>query len=290
MDVGVLRPVKGLACVLLLFANLSCSVNALKDFADTTTDQALLEDAKTSLDNSDYSTALADIASMTSSYATSADVLRVKAAAYGGLCGFNFLTFVQAFSAIGATRLMPFLLAEFPTSSTAAIDYCVDAQNTMEAIGTISERTTNDNLFLAMISLAKIGAILSYYDGNGTATVNTNYDACTDPSPESRTQGGSISDSDAREIGSGLSLAYLNLSAVASSVNLGSGQLADMTTVCTALGANDFCSITDPTAFTATEVKAIRSLVAENSAVGIGQTQSDAPGSCPGDVTTCFCP
>jgi hypothetical protein len=139
-----------------------------------------------------------------------------------------------------------------------------------------------------MISFAKVGVTLSYYaDVNQDGTATAAYDVCT--AGGARTAGAAaIPDSDIREIGSGLTLAMTTLQEIAADINLGSSSLTALTDVCADLAALgptfDFCAITDPAAFTATHLKAIRSLLKEDSAVGL-----DTMG-CDGDVSTCNCP
>jgi hypothetical protein len=271
-------------CAALAIVGLGCSVNILKTFANTSSNEALYIDAQTAMNNNDYNGALSKIGSMTGDYPTLPKVLELKASAFGGLCGFVFLPFVQSFAGMGNTLLFPFLLKNFDAAAAANIDNCVLAQNTMESIGPITSRTADENVFIALIAFAKIGNVLSFYaDPTKTGSATAGFDPCavgvTRTNP-----GNQITDSDAREIGTGLSLAAANLSAVAGQVQLGSGSVTAITNVCAALpAAYDFCAITDPAAFTANEVKGIRSLVKENSVMGLGS-------NCTGDVTTCFCP
>jgi hypothetical protein len=275
-------------CFAIAFGNLSCSVNILQTFADTKTNEALFEDAQTMVNQQDYNGALAKIALMTGAYPAQEKVVVLKASAYGGLCGFQFIPFVEAFSGMGSTLLFPFLLQTFDTTSATNMINCLAAQNTIEGLGSITQRSTDNNFFLAMIAFAKVGSILSYYadaapqDGAGDA----GFDPCV-VNAGARAPGGPITDGDVREIGSGITIALANLSAVASQVNLGSGSLTSINSVCSALSgglaAYNFCNITDPTAFDANQLKGIRSLIKESTAVGLGT-------NCTGDITACNCP
>jgi hypothetical protein len=193
------------------------------------------------------------------------------------------MPFVTALGNIGTTRLFPFLLSTFDAGVAAKIDYCVNAQDTMAELGAISVRTADQNFFLAAIEFAKIGNILSYYaDAAHAGTALAGFDPCAVGG--ARAAGGSITDDDARQIGVGLSIAAANLSAVAGTVSTGSSTLASITSVCAVLPAGyDFCSVTDPTALTANEVKGVRTLIKESNVLGLGA-------NCTGDVTTCNCP
>lgn len=279
-----------LLVVLVLAGNLSCSVNILENFADKNTNEALYVDAVELMNSGDYTGALAKLDLMTGSYATSRKVLGLRAKAYAGRCGLEFLPLVEALSNMGTTRLFPLLMSEFRSGTTTArIDDCIEAENTVEQIGDVNARDSDENLLMVVISFAKIGNILSYYaDTDQDGTVTNNYDVCTIGG--ARTAGGDMPDADARQLGSGITLAIENISAVSTSINLGNASLADIQAACTSLAtlnpAYDFCSVTDPTGFTAAQLRGIRSLVKEDQSVGLDTLQA----GCDGDVATCNCP
>ncbi|MGZ6480210.1 MAG: hypothetical protein ACXWQE_12955, partial [Bdellovibrionales bacterium] len=176
-----MRPLAtGILCAALSLCNLSCSVNILSTFADKTSNDALFIDAQTAVNQHDWNGALSKIGSMTGAFATTPDVLRLKASAYGGLCGFDFLTFVQQLSGMGATFLFPFLLSSFDASVATNIDACKSAHDTLISIGAITDRSVSDNFEIAMLAFAKIGNILSYYGDKAKAGSSANsFDPCT---------------------------------------------------------------------------------------------------------------
>lgn len=260
-------------------------MNILGTFADKNTDEALYEDAVIDVNAGDYNAALTKIGKMSSAFVTTNPVIELKAAAYAGLCGFTFLPFVTAMSNMGTARLFPFLLATFDAGVALNIDNCLSSENLIESIGSVARRSNDQNIFLALVSFAKMGNILSYYaDVGHTGVATAAYDPCTVGAAPRPAAGGAISDADAREFGVSLALALSNLAAVAGSVNLGSASLTQLNNVCAALpAAYNFCGITDPAAFTANQVKGIRTFIKEDSAVGLGS-------NCTGDVSVCFCP
>jgi hypothetical protein len=275
-------------------ACVSCSVNVLTPFAKKTTDDALYEDALADINSGDYNGALTQISNMTSAYQGKRTVVTLKASAYAGLCGMNFLSFVKDLGNMGSTRLFPFLVSEFKGGTTARIDACRSAQDLMTSIGTVSERTNDENMFLVLLSFAKIGNVLSLYtdvDQDGTPDAGVNPCTFTPRAtrPTSPVAGDWYDDTtnktgDLREIGTGIALALANIAAVSSTVNLGTGSLSSVNSVCSAVpAAYDFCSITDGTQFTASQLKGIMTLLKESSVVGLGT-------NCTGDVTACFCP
>jgi hypothetical protein len=284
-----MRPIAKLLtfCALISF-NLSCSVNILENFADKTTNDALYVDAQLLMSKRDYSGALAKIAGMTGDYPAKREVLMLKASAYGGLCGLDFLDFVGRLGDMGGTRLFPLLLDAFRAGTTTdSIENCKLAQATIESIGATSVRTGDENMLMVLILFSKIGNILSYYaDADQDGTVTASYDVCA-IGGGTRAAGGAIDDDDLRELGTGITLAVQNIGAVSSTVDLGADSLDDVQNACAQLAsvnpAYDFCAVTDPADFTATQLKGIRSLLKEDQSVGLGA-------NCSGDLTACNCP
>ncbi len=282
-----MRPaVSVLFCIWIALGNFGCSVNIFETFADKTTNEALYENALKLIREGDYTSAIAEIAKMKGAYPALPRVISLKASAFAGRCGLDFIGFAQTLAGIGATRLFPFLVDKVRGGTTTKIDDCETAENLIESIGAVAARSNDDNIFLVMVNFMKIGNILSLYadapaqDGVG----DVGFDACVVNG--SRTVG-SFSDADARQLGSALTLAIEALTQVGSSINLGSGSLAAVSGACGlltgGLAAYNFCAVTDPAAFTANQVKGIRSLVKEDSAVGLGT-------NCTGDLSACNCP
>lgn len=281
----------------LVAVNLSCSVNVLSTFADHNTDEAYLEDAKMLVNDGDYAGALGKISLIKGSLAVDRATITLKASAHAGICGLRFLSFVKALGAMGTTRLFPFLLTQFKGATSAKVDACQTASNLMESIGTTSQRTSDENMFLVLISFAKIGNLLSLYaDSNqngipdNAADVGAAYNACVETPRASRPTtpvAGDWFTNDLRWLGSGITLAITNISAVSSTVDLGDAALTAVSSACANLAtlnpAYNFCAVTDPTAFTATQLKGIKSILKEDSVVGLGT-------DCSGAITTCNCP
>ncbi len=271
----------------LMFTNLSCSVNVLENFADKNSNESLFVDAQILMNSLDYHGALDKLALLTGTYTDKREVLALKASAYAGLCGMNFLDFVDKLGNMGSTRLFPMLLGAFRAGATTdSMDYCVQAEDTVESIGPLASRTSDENMLLVLVSFAKIGNILSFYaDTDQDGTVTANYNTCAVGG--ARTAGGDLSDADLRELGTGITLAVANIDAVSSTVDIGSASLASVQAACDQLAllnpAYDFCDVTDPADFTSDQLKGIRSLLKEDQSVGLGA-------NCSGDLSTCNCP
>lgn len=265
-----------------------CSVNILETFADKNSNEALYVDAVTLINSADYSGALTKIALMTPPFSETAAVHELKASAYGGICGFTFISFVQAIQA-NTGRLMPFLVNQFKGATSAKISACINAEAEITGLGTVTERTDDQNAFLVLSSLAKVGTILSYYtdsDQDGTADQGGGEDVCQNnlgarPGVPVK---GNWYDSDLRQVGSGLTLAVEALTQLGTKVDFSGASMASVTTACGSLAVGgNFCAVTNPASFTATQVKGIQSLIKESSTIGLSI-------NCVGDVTTCNCP
>jgi hypothetical protein len=267
----------------LALVNLNCSGNILETFANKDTNEAHYYNAVGDVNAGNYTGALNEISLMTGSYPQTAPVLQLQASAYAGMGGLQFINFVTSFSIMGTTRLLPFLLKAFDAGVASNIDNSMQAQTIMQSIGAIASRTADENFFSAVVAFETAGNVLSYYaDPTHTGSPTSGWDPCA--SAGSRSPGGAMTDADVGIIGASLSIALADLNAVAGQVSLGGTSLTTIGNVCSGLPAGyNFCAVTDPTAFTATELKGIRSLIKESSAVGLGD-------NCTGDVTTCNCP
>ncbi len=265
-----MRPAITIVCAFLLTVNVSCSVNILENFADKTSNEALLTEAKILVNKGFYSQALAKMNLMTVSFQADRGVVALKAQAHAGICGLNFFDFVLALKDLGTQRIFPFLLGAFRSGAdTTRIDACVTAENLIKSLGAVGARSRDENLLMLLVSFTKIAQVLSYYadaDQDGTATIS--YDICA--AGGARTAAAAMPDADVGEVGTGLTLAMESLSAISGSIDLGSGTLDSVTTACSSLTAQyNFCSKIVKTDFTADELTAIRSFVREGGAYGL---------------------
>ncbi len=258
------------AVVLLL--NVSCSVNILENFAEKTSNDALYFDAKKLIDGGDYTAALAKIDLMTDDFEAGRGITTLKAQAHAGLCGLNFFDFVLALRNLGSQKMLQFLVTNFRSGAvTTKFDHCVTAESLIKGLGAVGARSLDENLLLLLVSFTKVGQILSFYadaDQNGTATPA--YDVCTIATAGTRTAGATMPDEDAREVGTGLTVAMESLTAVAGQIDLGSGSLDSLASACSSAPAGyNFCTKTTAADFTANELLAIRSFIREGSAFGL---------------------
>ncbi|MBX7232332.1 MAG: hypothetical protein K1X29_09635 [Bdellovibrionales bacterium] len=264
----------------ITFLITGCSVNILETFSDPYTDEALYEDAKQLINQSNYSAALTKFSGMTTSFLARREVAGLKATAYGGLCGLNFLNLLTSLNNIGATRFLLWLLQTFPGGNSTLQNYCIQAETLIKTIGLRgSNRTADENFLMAFIAFAKIGTILTRYGDSSPAngTVDAGFDPCA---------GGSLPSADAKEVATGFTIAIDALQNIGTST-VGANIVSQVTTVCALLppAYATLCSspaIVDTTSITANDEKAIRTLLNESQNIGLG--------TCTGDAAACACP
>lgn len=278
-------------CALFLSSSLSCSVNVLETFANKNTDEAYYYDALKLINAAQYDAALEKMSLMSATYLAKREIVMLKASAYAGKCGLVFLQFASDLAGMRTTRLFPFLLGKFVGGTPTKIDACSTAETLIQGIGSISARTSDENMALVLISFAKIGNVLSLYaDSNQNGVPDPAFNACTETPRATRPTAAVAGDwfnADLRQFGSGITLALANIGAVSGSVDLGSDSMDSITDACDTLEtlnpAYNFCSITDPAAFTTNQLKGIKSMLKESTVVGLGT-------DCTGDIQTCNCP
>ena len=255
-----------------------CSVNILEEFSDKDTDEAIFFTAKQKINDSDYAGAISEFEKLSSTFLARRDVQIIYASAYAGRCGLNLVDLVGSLADLGSTLLLRFLMGEYSGASATNISDCQTAIQLIEdnISDDASDRTTDENVFLAFLSFATMGVILSTdADTNDDGNADGGFNGCSSAS---------ISDSNAQWVGYSIVLVSNSLGALSTSV--GGDQLTAIQSFCTALaglGATyNFCTATSPSGITGDALKGVRSLIQENQYMGIG--------SCNNTLVNCVCP
>lgn len=219
----------------------ACTQNILNDVASRDSDEAILFDAETSVNNRDWDVAISHIGRLSSGGQASAKAREILASAYGGKCGLIFVDYIEALGAATTGSAMTILKQPF-IGLIVDPPQCLLALQQMDLIGVSSSRTQNQNFFTAILGMVLMGSGLRHYidntpvEGDGTNDVNI----CT-----------VVADDEIDDIILGFGYMSQNLSAVSSS-DIGGGSLTaitDMNTACQSVGGSS-CSITDPAAIT----------------------------------------
>lgn len=236
----------GLALAAGLLMNIGCGGNFFQLTAKKDTSEALYQDARDSLNDLDYDTAISKIVEIStkdsSFYLRCEKVDGIKvcpredlAGAYASKCGLNFVTFVSSLTASSGSPFL-FFMQKFQTVAVSPSN-CYEAQKVIETFGaTAGARSTEQNLFMAVLGMAKMGTYLRdaadvNQDGNADAT----YSSCSSSS---------ITTDYLRQVMSGMGLVIDNLAAVSAVLSGNSSALTDLEAIKAVCGAA--CSITDP--------------------------------------------
>ncbi len=261
----------------LLFATSCDRPNALTKFSQTETDDALYIDAKKYIDNYQWTEAI-DLmnGSLSAGFKTRADVRKTMASAYAGRCGLDFLSLVNNLGSSSSSLVFNFFMMAMRGRVVSPTD-CDTAQSIMETFGaTPAERTSEQNLFIVILGIAKSGAYLrdkadQDSAGIGDGQRDGGFDVCDDTSlPDANVVGAMV----------GFGLVMQNISSIAG--QLGGGTAADITglqdTCDTAmsvfLGTPTVCDFTDQE-FITDNVTYFRSLLNDADTLGIGSCNGD---------------
>lgn len=255
--------------------------NAFVESAQKTTDDALLFSAEQHANAYEWTEAIAAINAMSTSGKAKRETKAALASYYAGRCGLNLLDMANVIkNQMATTKLWPMVLSAMAGSTVADLNDCVLGEQALLSIDTVAaNRTPDENVELAFIEFAKMGAALaqSKADLNGDGVVDGGFNACSSTD---------ISDAAAQELGSGLMLTANALAA--SGASIAGDVTTSMTNMCSTIealpGFAGFCSHTASTDFTGALLLGLRALMKSNE-VGFN--------SCGGSVGSsgaCSCP
>ncbi len=262
--------------LIFLTVSLTGCPNAFQETAQRSTNEAVYFAAQRDLDAANYDAAITKLLSLSTSYKAKRDVVATIASAYAGRCGLSFLTLVQQIADNPGSRLFPLLLSNFRNATSGDIADCIEGERWMRTLAptnVFTDLTGDENVMLAMLSLAKIGSALGTYgDLNHDGTVDAGFSTCNTAM---------LPDATAREIGTGMTLAIAALTA--SGASIGAASFSSISSTCSSLpAAFNFCAIYTPAGFTADHVKALNGMARAQDVVGLG--------TCADTTANCVCP
>jgi len=296
--------------VILFVTSMSCTQpNALGDLAQTNTDQALYIQAQQDLDNSDWDDAINILTTqLSTSYQAQPSVVQSLAGAYAGKCGVNFPDLANNMKqANSSTVLFSYIMQAFHGVAVAPA-YCEQAITTMQTLGTVQTRTTDQNLYMAILGMARVGTTLgsafslTTADGgtDSSFSVCNNYVAgvATDGYTPAEIAGGApappaqphyfLTNLQVQTVAAGVGLIFENISALTSAFSVTAGPLitsiTSAQTECESFMGPGNCTVTSPAAVSAQLIYAYRVFL-DTSSYGIGScdptiTNYNTPGFC----------
>ncbi len=236
-----------MSVVLALLVAAGCGGNVFQLTAKKDTSEAIYQDARNSLNGLDYDTAITKLVALqtadVSFYLRCEKVDGVKicpredlAGAYASKCGLNFVSFVSALSSSSGSPFL-FFMKKFQNVAVVPAQ-CYEAQKVIETFGASSSvRTSEQNLFMAVLGMAKIGTYLrDAADKDQDGTTDATFTSCDSTL---------ISNEYLKQVMTGMGLIIDNVAAVTAVLSGSSSALTDLDTIKTTCGAP--CIITDPT-------------------------------------------
>jgi hypothetical protein len=227
-------------------------------------------------DDRNWSSAIDAIESMSVSGQARRDTKYVLASAYAGRCGLELLSLADSI-ANGVGTIWPTLLSAMRVATSVEVADCQSAESTLMSIGTFNQLTVEENVLLAFVAFAKMGAVLAASGidtDNDGARDGGSFNACTNNSAN-------ITSAMVKELGTGITIAASALAASGSSVASGA---IDCSALDTALGMTGFCNQVSVNDFDNNETLVLRALIKSNE-IGFnscgGSVGSSASCSCP---------
>lgn len=286
-----MRTFKLLVTVLMCSFISSCGPNAFTQFSSQNSDEALYQNALKKVDALDYAGAIDIIQNqMGAAYRAKTNVQETLMGAYAGKCGMSFVTLISGMSSASG-GIFKIALGAFGgiVVDTAA---CDSAVTVLQGLGTSTTRTQNQNLYAAILGLAKLGVNLhasmdQESSGAGDGAVDAGWDSC--PAPGSSTAG-QLTDAEVKKVIVGVGLIFENIAALITAMgsgNAGVSALDSAKTQCEAVAGAGNCTITDENsaAITPTMIRLFRRMIS-SSTLGLGSCDLSVlgppPNCCPG--------
>jgi len=259
----------------LCVSSLSCA-NLFSELSEKDSDKAKLYDAKRFLDQSKWTEAITKIQSLSATYAARRDVKALLASAYAGRCGIDMLNLINAISsAQPSEKLFTTLFNAMASATAAEIDDCAEAEEALNSIGVVADRTVDENLLMTFVEFGKIGAILNVVaDTNDDNTLDPAFDACNDTLLKID-DAAAGNKANANQLVAALATAITSLQQTGSTI--AQTDLSDLQGVCNPGAAQyNICTATDAASVTTDQRKAIRAITNANE-VGLVIINADTP-------------
>lgn len=249
---------------------LSCGGNVFEAASSKTSRNAIIEQVRQLTNELRYDEAITIIEDNPTLVPNRDDKL-LFASAYAGSCG---LTFASIFNSLATASGSPMEFAKDAFTTTPVMpDDCYESQLWIESIGDYSARTTNENIAMFLIGLAKVGTYLrNRADTDRDGVLDAGYDSCDNID---------LPIAEVKQIVSGFGLMIENIDALGTSISGGfSTDIGAVGAVCGILGLD--CTETNPTLITDGDANDFRDAIKSDSASDLGIE------SCAIDPTCCL--
>lgn len=278
--------------VLSLMVFSSCSApNLLTEYSQTDTDEALFFEAKKKIDNLEWDAAIDLIENQISDgFASQVEVQEALAGAYAGKCGFTFIDVINGLINSPSSNIFPYFMGIF-AGTTLQPASCDESIRIITSLGSVLERSQDQNLFLTVLGIARIGTTLGAKldltsDGVPDGVYGTDFNVCHNYSGATATDGypGDIpiapppkptrflTDEEVKKVASGIGLVFENMSALAAALSGDNSTLTALQaalTTCESIPGVTDCRVTDETAVSAGTLFSMRYLL-DTATMGFG--------------------
>jgi hypothetical protein len=237
---------------------LSCGGNIFQAMSSKSSHDALIEEVRNLTNEQRFSEAK-ELIEAYPTLVTTRDDKFLFATAYAGSCG---LTFAGVFTSLASASGSPM---EFSKNAFTSIDVipddCYEAQLWIESIGAAGVRSTNENIAMFLIGLAKVGTYLrNRADIDKDGTVDGTFDSCSNVS---------LPRADVKQVITGFGLMIENIAAIGSNISGGlSGDITSVGAACTLLGLT--CTVTDPTGISDGDADSFRDAIKSDKTTDLG--------------------
>lgn len=283
---------KQILSIVLCFAVVvsGCS-NLFEKMAVKDTDAALYEDATKALNAGNYDLSLEKFDQLSSGYLSNPDVKKYYAGALAGKCGMNFTELLNSLGSVDVSSMGIFqYFMNLFTGREISPEHCTLAETQMKEIWAVRSRTQGEQLFMVLLSMAKMGTYLrnkADKDGAsnlGDGSTDGSFNECSNVDDDDH-----LTDAEVTEIITGFSQLLLNITSFSASL---SGSVDSSVAAINALCNSPFvdpatCTTTEAANVTPAMVLQMRDLIAAGAGyvppIGIGAcaTPSDLEDCCP---------
>jgi len=221
---------------LFIVFNCGCAKNILNGLSNEANDEAYINDAVKYLDNKQYDKAIEILTvKISASRRSENQIRRLTAEAYAGRCGLDTLAYLTSIGSTSSSALFKIFMSPIVGLAYSGNDCAVATAKIVE-IGTLTQRSNSDNVFLTILNMARLGGsirgVLDTTPTNGDGTLEKT--SCN------------MSNAEVDQVILSLGYVLENFTAVSASL-VGGGSLNsinDLLSKCGDLSIN--CKITDP--------------------------------------------
>lgn len=191
----------------------SCGPNLFEEFSQTKdSTEAIMEDARLAIDNSDYDAALTILGRLSSSVRNDKEVVLLYASVYSGKCGISFFQIADAISNAGSGSLLVLATSAVNNLTATDVSFCDLAKTELErldpAVALADSRISLSSFILGFARLGLVADSVPNNMPNATPAFTDPSDLC-DP--------GAVSDTNVKKLVTSLTMVLQNISAFGAS-------------------------------------------------------------------------